>query len=98
MLGEMLASTFSNDIKTASGLDILETGSGSNELYDSTKVTIGKNLSKRMSVKYSVESGAEDVRQKAMAEYRLLENIILNGFSDSKGIYGGELQFRLEFR
>jgi len=98
MLGEMLASTFSDEIKSVAGLDILEAGDKQGQDEDLTRVTIGKNLSKRLAVKYSVDSKSGEVSQKAMAEYKLLENIILNGFRDSNGIYGGELQYRLEFR
>lgn len=98
MLGEMLASTFSDEIKSVAGLDILEAGDNQSEDEDLTRVTIGKNLSRRLAVKYSVDSKAGEISQKAIAEYRLLENIILNGFRNSNGIYGGELQYRLEFR
>jgi autotransporter translocation and assembly factor TamB len=98
MLGEMLASTFSDEIKSVSGLDILEAGDNQSEEEDLTRVTIGKKLSKRLAVKYSVDSRAGEISQKAIAEYKLLENILLNGFRDSNGIYGGELQYRLEFR
>lgn len=98
MLGEMLASTFSEEIKSVSGLDILEAGDKTGQEEDMTRVTIGKNLSKRLALKYAVDSKEGEVSQKAMAEYKLLENILLNGFRDSNGIYGGELQYRLEFR
>ncbi|WP_027359164.1 translocation/assembly module TamB domain-containing protein [Desulforegula conservatrix] len=98
MLGEMLASTFSKEIKSVAGLDILEAGDKTGQQEDTTRVTIGKNLSRRLAVKYAVDSKEGEVSQKAMAEYKLLENIILNGFRDSNGIYGGELQYRLEFR
>jgi len=36
--------------------------------------------------------------QRAIAEYKLLENILMSGFQDSEGMFGGELFFRLEFR
>jgi hypothetical protein len=36
--------------------------------------------------------------QRAIAEYQFLENLLLNGFQDSRGVFGGELLFRLEFR
>lgn len=98
MLGEILASTFSEEIKSVSGLDILETGGNHSQEDDLTSVTIGKTLSRRLAVKYSVDSKAGEISQKATAEYKLLENLILNGFRDSQGIYGGELKYRLEFR
>lgn len=98
MLAEMLASTFSDELKSVAGLDILEAGDKSGSDDDMTRVTIGKNLSKRLAIKYTVDSREGEISQKALAEYKLLENIVLNGFRDSNGIYGGELQYRLEFR
>jgi translocation and assembly module TamB len=101
MVAELVSMTFGEDIKKATGLDILEIETqepGDEEASDRLKVTIGKELSKRITVKYAVESKAAEMVQSAIAEYKLLENILLSGFQDSKGIFGGELQFRLEFR
>ena len=36
--------------------------------------------------------------QRAIAEYKFLEHILLSGFQDSQGVFGGEMLFRLEFR
>jgi hypothetical protein len=100
MLAEVIASRYGEDFKTATGLDILETeilGEEGQETSD-LKVTVGKKLSKRMIVKYAVKSKDGEMIQKAIAEYKFIENILVNGFQDSNGIFGGELQFRLEFR
>ena len=101
MVAELVSMTLGEDIKKAAGLDILEVETQETEdeeVSDRVKVTIGKELSKRMTVKYAVESKAAELVQSAIAEYKLFENILLSGFQDSKGIFGGELQFRLEFR
>jgi translocation and assembly module TamB len=101
MVAELVSMTFGEDIKEATGLDILEIETqepGDEEASDRVKVTIGKELSKRMTVKYAVESKAAEMVQSTIAEYKLLETILLSGFQDSRGIFGGELQFRLEFR
>jgi hypothetical protein len=58
---------------------------------------VGKHLSRRLTVKYEVESGAEEVVQRAVAEYRLLEYFLASGFQDTGGGYGGELLYRIEF-
>ncbi|MBN1930164.1 MAG: translocation/assembly module TamB domain-containing protein [Desulfobacterales bacterium] len=100
-LAEMIATTFGEDIKQATGLDILEVGNGGEDeegASDRIKVTVGKALSKRMTVKYGIESKDGEMVQRAIAEYKFLENILLSGFQDSRGIFGGALQFRLEFR
>jgi autotransporter translocation and assembly factor TamB len=104
ILAQMIAETFGDDLKKATGLDIFQVDfddqdakkgkNGSNGV----KVTVGKELSRRMVVKYAVESKEGETIQKAIAEYKFLENIIMSAFQNTKGGFGGELQFRLEFR
>ena len=101
MLAGLIASTFGEDIKESTGLDVFEvetSGNGDGESSGRVKVTIGKELSRRLTVKNSVESRDGEITHRAIAEYKLLENILARGFQDSRGVYGGELQFRLEFR
>jgi autotransporter translocation and assembly factor TamB len=101
MLGEIIATRFGEDIQQATGLDIFEVetgGENGEDASDQTKVTIGKELTKRMVVKYEVQTKNSEMIQRAISEYRLLENFSLQGFQDTKGIFGGELQFRLDFR
>ncbi len=101
LLAQLLASSFGEDIKESTGIDILEVEAESAEDKDSTDrimVTVGKDLSERMTVKYSVESGDGGYVQRASTEYKLFENFLVSGFQDTKGVYGGELIFRLEFR
>jgi autotransporter translocation and assembly factor TamB len=100
LMAALVASSFGADIKKAAGIDILELetteeGQASSDLI---KVTVGKNLSRRLTVKYGLESKDGEMVQRAISEYKLLENFLLNGFQDTKGIYGGEMVFRLEFR
>ncbi|MCP4347883.1 MAG: hypothetical protein GY795_20460 [Desulfobacterales bacterium] len=100
MLAEIVAKTVGEDVKKATGLDVLEVetqGQGDDD-SDRIKVTIGKELSRRMTVKYSVESKNGEMVQQASTEYKFLENLLLNGFQDNKGVFGGELKYRLEFR
>lgn len=101
MLAGILATTLEDDIKKATGLDILEVETQAPEeeqVSDQVKVTIGKELSRRMTLKYAVESKDGELSQRAIAEYKLLEGILLSGFQDDKGTSGGEIFFRLEFR
>ncbi len=101
MLAGILAATLEEDIKKATGLDILEVETQSQEealVSDQVKVTIGKELSRRMTLKYAVESKDGELSQRAIAEYKLLEGILLSGYQDDKGTSGGEIFFRLEFR
>jgi translocation and assembly module TamB len=101
LLAQLLAASFGEDLKKSTGIDVLEVEAESAEDTDSTdriKVTVGKNLSERVTVKYSVESKDGGYVQRASTEYRLLEHILVSGFQDTKGVYGGELIFRMEFR
>jgi translocation and assembly module TamB len=101
MLAGLIAKTFGEDIKESTGLDIFEVETsvtGNEESSDRIKVTIGKELSRRLTIKDSVESKEGEIIHQAVAEYKLLENFLARGFQDSRGIYGGELQFRFEFR
>jgi translocation and assembly module TamB len=101
IMAEMLADTFGADIKKTTGVDILQletNGSGDGEDAAGVKVTVGKHLSDRMTVKYAVESKDGEVVQRAITEYKLLEHILVSGFQDNQGIYGSELVFRIEFR
>jgi len=101
MLAEMISATFGDDVKDATGLDILDVetqGDAGEQSNDRIKVTLGKELSRRMLIKYALESKNGEIGQRAIAEYKLLESILLSGFQDSRGIFGGELRFRLEFR
>jgi translocation and assembly module TamB len=101
MLAGLIASTYGDEIKETTGLDIFEVETSaekSEAASDRVKVTLGKELSTRMTVKYSAESKEGELIQSAIAEYKLLENFLARGFQDTRGIYGGELQYRLEFR
>jgi len=98
---EMLADTFGDDIKNATGLDILEmetNGSSDSQDAGDVKVTMGKHLSDRMTVKYAIETKDGETIQRAITEYKLLEHILLSGFQENTGNYGSELVFRIEFR
>jgi len=101
MLAGLIASTLGKDIKEATGLDIfeVETSPENNKaVSDRIKLILGKELSKRTTIKYSVESKEGEIFQRAVAEYKLLEHFLARGFQNTLGVYGGELQFRLEFR
>ncbi len=101
MVAGLLSSTFGEDVKKTTGLDILEVdsqGEAGGAASDRVKVTIGKELSKRTIIKYATESKDGVLTQRAIAEYKFLENILLSGFQDNTGIFGGALKFKLEFR
>jgi len=76
LLSRLLAASFGEDIKKSTGIDLLEVEAESAQDNDSTdriKVTVGKNLSERMTVKYSVESKDGGYVHRAATEYKLME-------------------------
>jgi translocation and assembly module TamB len=101
IMAEMISETFGKDIKKTTGVDILqlETTDGEDaEDAGGIKVTVGKHLSDRMTVKYAIETKDGETTQRAITEYKLLEHILVSGFQDTAGVHGSELTFRIEFR
>ncbi len=101
MLARLVESAWGEDIKKSTGVDILEVETGGTEddqSADRIQLTVGKQVTRRLTVKYALETGSEQFVHRAISEYRLLEHILASGFSDSKGKYGGELVFRIEMR
>ncbi|MFH2219664.1 MAG: translocation/assembly module TamB domain-containing protein [Pseudomonadota bacterium] len=101
MMTQIIAETFGEDIKKTTGLDIFEigtAGSGSDTDPNRTTLTMGKELSRRLTLKYALDTQSGEMVQRAITEYKLLENILIDGFQDSQGIFGGGVKFRLEFR
>jgi autotransporter translocation and assembly factor TamB len=101
MMASLMASTLSDDIKEKTGVDIFEMETGPTEDDDSeerVQLTVGKNLTPRLAIKYELETDDVERVQRAISEYRLLEHIVASGFQDTAGNYGGELIFRVQFR
>jgi translocation and assembly module TamB len=101
ILADVLAETVQKKIKDATGLDVVELEykeGGEADASDEVKVTVGKELSRRILVKYGVQTKNAKVIQQVITEYKFLEKLLMNAFQDTEGHYGGGLQFRLEFR
>ncbi len=101
ILADVLAETVQEQIKDATGLDVVELEykeGGEAEASDEVKVTVGKELSRRITVKYSMQTKNAKVIQQIITEYKFLEKLLMNTFHDTEGHYGGGLQFRIEFR
>jgi autotransporter translocation and assembly factor TamB len=98
MAAQMIATRYAKEIKEATGLDVFETEMGGEGAPDQVKVTLGKELSDRMAVKYTTESRNGEIIGRAIAEYRLFERVLVSGFQDNQGVVGGGLRYRIEFR
>ena len=51
-----------------------------------------------MTVKYQMETRESEMIQRAIAEYKILENLLINGYQSSDGTFGTDLLYRHEFR
>ena len=101
ILADVLAETAQKQIKDATGLDVVELEYKQSEepdASDEVKVTVGKELSRRIQVKYGMQTKNAKVIQQVITEYKFLEQLLMNTFQDTEGHYGGGLQLRLEFR
>jgi translocation and assembly module TamB len=101
MLADVLSESVQKDIRDATGLDVVDleyNEAKDAESSDEVRVTLGKELSRRVTVKYDVQTKNASVIRKVITEYKFLEKLIMNAFQDTEGNYGGGIQFRLEFR
>ncbi len=101
MLGDILAETVQKQIKDNTGLDAVEleyNEAKEADASDEVKVTVGKDLSRRVTVRYGMKAKNAKIIQQVIAEYKFLEKVLMNTFQDTEGNFGGGLQFRLEFR
>ena len=102
MMAELLANTYGSQVKKATSLDILKIETSeftTTEKGENLKLTLGKEVSQRMTIKYEMETSSNtETIQKGIAEYKILENLLINGYQGSNGIFGADFQFRYEFR
>lgn len=101
MVADLVAQYVAKDIKESTGLDSFSleyTSDGSENGSGGVRVSMGKDLSRRVSVHYNAETRNGKLVQRARTEYKFLENLIMNAYQDTEGDYGGELQYRMEFR
>jgi translocation and assembly module TamB len=101
ILAGFISKRVSKNVKTATGLDIAEVKLNNKDGKsgaDDVSVTLGKELSKRISIIYSTETKDSVMVQRVASDYKFFENLLLSAFRDTNGDYGSELKFRLEFR
>lgn len=107
MLSQVAASAVGDKFKSATGLDIFEVGfnnkSGSSSSSNDSElgnlnVTVGKELTDRITVKYGTANEDGIMVSTTSAQYKVTDSISVSGFQDSEGQFGGEVRYRLEFR
>ncbi len=102
MLTDLVTGRLEKQIMAGTGLDTVEleyrkNGTGENDNGE-VRVTLGKELSRRLSVNYGLETKSGEMVQQTTAVYKLMESLSATAFQDTEGAFGGELRYRLEFR
>ncbi|MFO8048904.1 MAG: translocation/assembly module TamB domain-containing protein, partial [Desulfosudaceae bacterium] len=102
MLAGLLAGRLEQKLARETGLDIVEVEYRQNGTEDEddqeVRVTVGKELSRRLTVTYGMESQNGEMIRRSTGIYRLLEDLSVNAYQDTAGSFGGEMRYRLEFR
>jgi hypothetical protein len=89
----------SQGVESSTPLDTFKLGyDDADEQGSNVSVTMGKQLSERLKVIYSMQIKEEGTVHTNAAEYKMLENVLLRAFNDSKGNSGMEVTLTLEFR
>jgi translocation and assembly module TamB len=99
ILTDKASNIIGESVEESTPLDSFKVGyDDSGSQSSNVSVSLGKKLSKRMEVKYLMETVDEETVHTNAAEYKILENVMLKAFNDSKGDFGTEVTFKLEFR
>ncbi len=99
ILTDKASDIIGKSVEESTPLDSFRVGyDDSGSQSSNVSVTLGKKLSKRMEVKYLMETRDEETVHTNAAEYKILENVMLKAFNDSKGDFGTEITYKLEFR
>ncbi len=99
ILAGMMAESLQKSLKDATGLDYLEINTEDKESGSAgVNVSLGADLSRQISVKYGVNTRNGESVQRVTTYYKLLEHLLMSGYQDTDGKFGGELKYRLEFR
>lgn len=101
LLANLLAAQLQKELKAGTGLDVItldySAGAGTGTGQE-IRLTLGKALSRRLTLLYGVEQKGGMVVHRSTALYKLLEKLSLNAFQDSEGAFGGEIRYRIELR
>jgi translocation and assembly module TamB len=101
MLARVTGSLLSDQVGELVGLDVLEVDfpeAQEQEQQAGVRVTMGIELSKRLDLEHSLQSTEDGLVQRTSAEYKLLDRVLIRVFQNTLGAYGGELQYRVDFR
>ncbi|EMS80273.1 translocation/assembly module TamB domain-containing protein [Desulfotignum phosphitoxidans] len=99
ILADKASEMIGKEVSSSTPLDTFKLGyDESDGQGGNVSVTMGKKLSERLEVIYSMETEDQETVHTNSAEYKMLENVILRAFNDSQGDFGTEITLKLEFR
>lgn len=100
IVARMAADSLQKSLKDATGLDHIEINTTDTEDsgFPGVNLSVGADLSRQISVKYGVDVRNGETVQRVTTYYHLLEHLLMSGYQDTGGKFGGELKYRLEFR
>lgn len=98
LLYSMINSTVSEKVKSKTGLDRFSISASEEDEDNSVNLELGKKLSDRLEVVQKINYNESDTEYTTETNYRLSEKADLSVISESKGVFGLELRFKLNFR
>ena len=99
----LVSSSLGGKVKKKTGLDTLQaeampTGEDGGNATAPVRITVGKNLNRRLFAKYQFTIGGDESIRRTVVDYKLLENLMVSVYQESTDAFGGMIKYRLEFR
>ena len=101
LVAGLAATSLADRLKKNVGIDTLEVGVGqssSSSSLNDVNLTVGKEITDKITVSYGMETKEGEMIQKTSTDYKLSDRFTLSGFQNTEGYYGAEIRYRLEFQ
>ena len=100
LVAGMAATSLAGKVKETIGLDIFEVEMKENNdsALGDVNLTVGKELTDKITVTYGMETKEGEMIQKTATDYKLSDKFSVSGFQNTQGNYGAEVKYRLEFK
>jgi translocation and assembly module TamB len=101
LVAGLAATSLADRLKKNVGIDTFEVGVGqssSSSSLSDVNLTLGKEITDKITVTYGMETKEGEMIQKTSTDYKLSDRFTLSGFQNTEGHYGAEIRYRLEFQ
>lgn len=101
LVAGLVATSFADRLKKNVGLDVFELDlkeNGSGSPIGDVNLTVGKEITDKITVSYGMETKEGEMIQKTATDYKLSDQFSLSGFQNTQGHFGAEIRYRLEFK